>query len=162
MYLPENLRYLCSFYPSISYVCRKVGINRQQFNKYLSGRIKPSIYILMRTCDFFGVDIEELFLAPSKLKATLGARARGSGRDGDAGADRAKSFALSKIGAAFGGDPVGQRYLEEIRRLLLPLQLLLRRFWSRDPVGVSTASTTVSTSRASWNGSSTSRTQRDA
>ncbi|MBN9044288.1 MAG: helix-turn-helix transcriptional regulator [Rhizobiales bacterium] len=84
-FISVNLRYLCSFYPSISHVCRKIGVNRQQFNKYLSGQINPSIHVLKRTSDFFGVDIDEIFLPPSELRAIVeGHRAgRRTVSDGD-------------------------------------------------------------------------------
>ncbi|MGE3873809.1 MAG: hypothetical protein AB7F74_12715 [Parvibaculaceae bacterium] len=75
--IAENLRYLCSFYPSISHVCRKLGINRQQFNKYLSGRIIPSVHILKRTSDFFKVDVDEMFLPPAELRKIVEGRRDG-------------------------------------------------------------------------------------
>ena len=37
----ENLRLLCSHYASVAEVCRRIGMNRQQFNKYLSGASTP-------------------------------------------------------------------------------------------------------------------------
>ena len=37
-----NLKFLCGFYSSISEVCRRLEINRQQFNRYLSGKSFPS------------------------------------------------------------------------------------------------------------------------
>lgn len=57
-----NLRLLCSYYPSISEVCRKAGIGRQQFTKYLSGASFPSQRNLRLLCDFFGVDSYELLM----------------------------------------------------------------------------------------------------
>ena len=75
--IAENLRYLCSFYPSISHVCRKLEVNRQQFNKYLSGRIIPSIHILKRTSDFFKVDVDEMFLPPGELRKIVEGRREG-------------------------------------------------------------------------------------
>lgn len=76
--IAENLRYLCSFYPSISHVCRKLGVNRQQFNKYLSGRIIPSVHILKRTSDFFKVDVDEMFLPPAELRKIVEGRREGN------------------------------------------------------------------------------------
>jgi hypothetical protein len=35
--LKSNLRYLCGYHRSVAEVCRRVAINRQQFNKYLAG-----------------------------------------------------------------------------------------------------------------------------
>lgn len=58
----ENLRLLCSHYASVAEVCRRVGINRQQFNKYLSGASTPSLHTLRKICDFFGVEEGEIFL----------------------------------------------------------------------------------------------------
>lgn len=47
-----NLRLLCSYYPSIAEVCRRLTINRAQFNRYLSGRYRPSHAALQRICHF--------------------------------------------------------------------------------------------------------------
>ncbi len=66
--LRRNLRYLCSYYRSISEVCRKIGINRQQFNKYLDGSARPSAHNLKRICDFFGLEEYEILSPPPDLK----------------------------------------------------------------------------------------------
>ncbi len=58
----NNLRLVCSYYKSIAEVCRKIPINRSQFNKYLCGSSLPSKFILRRICDFFGVEEYEIFL----------------------------------------------------------------------------------------------------
>ena len=58
----ENLRYLCGFYPSISEVCRRLAINRQQFNKYLSGQVRPSRHNRRRMADFFGIQPDDFDL----------------------------------------------------------------------------------------------------
>lgn len=55
-----NLKFLCGFYPSVSEVCRKLDINRQQFNRYLGGDSMPSYKNLKKICDFFGVESEEI------------------------------------------------------------------------------------------------------
>ena len=39
--IAENLRLLSSYYKSVAEVCRRLDINRQQFNKYLSGQTAP-------------------------------------------------------------------------------------------------------------------------
>ena len=36
--LKANLRFLCAEKASTAQVCRDIGINQQQFSKYLSGR----------------------------------------------------------------------------------------------------------------------------
>ncbi len=59
----DNLRLLCSYDKSIAAVCRALGLNRQQFNKYLSGVVFPSRSNLRRICDYFGVTESEILLA---------------------------------------------------------------------------------------------------
>lgn len=51
---------LCSYGRSVSEICRRIGLNRQQFNKYLTGQTQPSLATLRRICDFFGVDEGEI------------------------------------------------------------------------------------------------------
>ncbi|MFC3117489.1 helix-turn-helix domain-containing protein [Jhaorihella thermophila] len=51
-----NLRELSRQYPSISELTRQLGINRTQFNRYLSGESFPRPDVLDRICTFFGVD----------------------------------------------------------------------------------------------------------
>lgn len=46
----NNLRLHCLEHSSIAEVCRQTGINRQQFNKYLSGRGVPNVHTLRRIC----------------------------------------------------------------------------------------------------------------
>lgn len=72
--LGANLRLLCSHYRSIAEVCRKLAINRAQFNKYLAGQSRPTPYNLKRICDFFGVEDYELLLPPEQFVRLLGAR----------------------------------------------------------------------------------------
>lgn len=54
--LPKNLRLLCSYHRSIAAVCRELGVNRSQFNRYLGGETMPSLRLMRRICDFFGVE----------------------------------------------------------------------------------------------------------
>jgi len=51
-----NLKQLCSSAKSISALCRDLGINRTQFNRYLSGESFPRPDVLHRICRFFDVD----------------------------------------------------------------------------------------------------------
>lgn len=67
--LGKNIRYLCSGYKSISEVCRRLEINRQQFNRYLAGQQTPSLYTLGRISAFFGVTMEELQLPHEAFRA---------------------------------------------------------------------------------------------
>ncbi|WP_282344076.1 MULTISPECIES: helix-turn-helix transcriptional regulator [Pseudomonas] len=69
-----NLKLLCSHYRSISEVCRKLAINRAQFNKYLNGQSRPTAYNLRRIGDFFGVEDYELGLPPEQFARLIGAR----------------------------------------------------------------------------------------
>ncbi|MFW3615554.1 XRE family transcriptional regulator [Billgrantia antri] len=65
-----NLKLATSYYPSVSEVCRKLRINRQQFMKYMAGTSFPSRYNLRRICDFFGFDEYE-FLMPHDQFSTI-------------------------------------------------------------------------------------------
>ncbi len=67
----SNLIFLCSYLPSISEVCRRININRAQFNKYVSGAVRPSRHNLRKICDFFGVEEYELLLPPDQLKKLI-------------------------------------------------------------------------------------------
>lgn len=69
--LPENLRLLCGYCPSVSYVCRAVGISRQQFTKYLSGKSTPSLSSFRKISDFFGVEETELLLPVEEFRAIV-------------------------------------------------------------------------------------------
>lgn len=51
-----NLRQLAQKYPSVSALCRQLGINRTQFNRYLVGESFPRPDVLDRICRFFKVD----------------------------------------------------------------------------------------------------------
>lgn len=55
-----NLRILAQAYPSISELSRQLGINRTQFNRYLSGESFPRPDVLARMCSFFDVDARVL------------------------------------------------------------------------------------------------------
>jgi len=73
-YLGANLKLLCSHYRSVAEVCRKLAINRGQFNKYLSGRSRPTAHNLKRICDFFGVEAYELGLPSEQFAQLIGMR----------------------------------------------------------------------------------------
>lgn len=72
--LGENLALLCSYHRSIAEVCRRIGINRQQFNKYLSGQSFPSQHNLRRICDFFGISPSEILLPSARLEHIIALR----------------------------------------------------------------------------------------
>jgi len=66
-----NLRTLAKRYPSISELSRQLGINRTQFNRYLSGESFPRPDVLDRICAFFDVDAR-ILLDPVESLATHG------------------------------------------------------------------------------------------
>lgn len=61
--LAANLRHLCAERPSVASICRDIGINHQQFSKYLSGRSRPSPNNLRRIARYFAVP-EALLTGP--------------------------------------------------------------------------------------------------
>ena len=63
-----NLRRLSAAYPSISNLCRELGINRTQFNRYLSGESFPRPDILHHICQFFDMDARVLLEPLDDLK----------------------------------------------------------------------------------------------
>lgn len=69
----RNLRELTKPYRSISGLCRELGINRTQFNRYLAGESFPRPEILAQICAFFEVDAQTL-LGPfvRRKKAQIG------------------------------------------------------------------------------------------
>ena len=72
----SNLAFLCSHHRSIAEVCRRLDMNRQQFNKYLSGQSRPSRANMRRICDFFGVTEAEMLLEPTQLRSLVSVRSR--------------------------------------------------------------------------------------
>lgn len=64
----RNLRNLSQNYPSVSELSRQLGINRTQFNRYLSGESFPRPDVLARICNFFGVDAR-ILLEPVEVLA---------------------------------------------------------------------------------------------
>lgn len=67
-----NLRLLADTYPSVSQLCRELGINRTQFNRYLSGESFPRPDVLHRICTFFDVDARILLEPIASLESKRG------------------------------------------------------------------------------------------
>ena len=67
----DNLRLVCGQYRSVAHVCRSLEMNRQQFNKYLSGKIYPSKHNLSRVCQFFKLSEEQLNMAPEAFRQVV-------------------------------------------------------------------------------------------
>lgn len=68
--LGANLRHLSKQAVSISALCRDLGINRTQFNRYLSGESFPRPDVLHRICSYFGVDARILLDPVEKIAAS--------------------------------------------------------------------------------------------
>ena len=66
----DNLRKLCEGHASVSGVCRALGINRTQFNRYMSGESFPRPDVLYRICAFFEVDSRILLEPVEEITAT--------------------------------------------------------------------------------------------
>ncbi len=65
-----NLRELSAKYASISDLSRQLGINRTQFNRYLSGESFPRPDVLARICAFFKVDARVLLEPVEQIGAS--------------------------------------------------------------------------------------------
>jgi len=76
---PRNLALLCSYAPSIAEVCRRLGMNRAQFNRYLAGSAMPSRRSLRRICDHFGVTEWELQLPHARFAEIVALKPKASG-----------------------------------------------------------------------------------
>jgi len=70
----ENLHHLCARERSVADICRRIDINRQQFNRYLSGANRPSAYNLQRICRFFEVQEHEMLLPHDAFVEQVGKR----------------------------------------------------------------------------------------
>ncbi len=58
-----NLRGKCYEHGTIADICRGIGMNRQQFNKYLAGTSIPNAVTLRKICGFLGVEEQSLFMS---------------------------------------------------------------------------------------------------
>lgn len=67
----ENLRFACATRRSISEICREIGLNRQQFNRYISGEARPSAHNLARIAKFFGVAAQDFDLPSGDFQIRL-------------------------------------------------------------------------------------------
>lgn len=63
--MSRNLQRLVAAIGSANFVSRELGINRQQFEKYLKGRSLPARTTLIRICAYFKISEEALF-SPSQ------------------------------------------------------------------------------------------------
>jgi transcriptional regulator with XRE-family HTH domain len=58
--LRVNLRLIAANHRSVSAFCRELGFNRQQFERYLSGKSRPSAHNLKRIADALEIPVEDL------------------------------------------------------------------------------------------------------
>ena len=70
----KNLRLLVSYSSSITEVCKRIKISRQQFTKYLSGKALPRLQSLQRICDHFGLEDWELLLPHQEFRNLIALR----------------------------------------------------------------------------------------
>ena len=66
--LAQNLLLLAESFDSISSFCSKVGVNRQQFNKYLAARHLPSQKVLFRIAKYFHMEVDDLAKDPEEFR----------------------------------------------------------------------------------------------
>lgn len=78
--LTENIRYLVSLLPSIAVASKRMGINRQQLNKYLNGSSAPSLRTMRKMATVFELPTEALMLPSQELRQRL-TRGAGAGPD---------------------------------------------------------------------------------
>jgi transcriptional regulator with XRE-family HTH domain len=76
----KNLRIACDQQRSVAHVCRLLEINRQQFNKYLSGQVFPSNHNLASICEFFDISKDTFLLPERDFQHVLDDQQRDSGQ----------------------------------------------------------------------------------
>ncbi|MBC9071922.1 helix-turn-helix transcriptional regulator [Thauera sp. CAU 1555] len=119
----RNLRLLCSYYRSIAEVCRRLGINRPQFNRYLSGRYLPAANTLRRFCDFFGVEEHEIMLPSAQFERLVQVRPRSSAAPATGAPEAPHLARLREIGSA-GLDKYLGYYFETYLSMACPGRIL--------------------------------------
>jgi transcriptional regulator with XRE-family HTH domain len=62
----ENLRRKSAEFGTIADLCRGIGVNRQQYNKYLAGTAIPNAITLRKICQFLNIQEYQLFLEEGK------------------------------------------------------------------------------------------------
>ena len=63
----ENLRWPCGLRKSVSFVARELGINRQQFGRYVNNKSYPNTHNLIAICDYFNVQAADFELPHSEF-----------------------------------------------------------------------------------------------
>lgn len=70
----DNLKFACATRQSISELCRAIGINRQQFNRYINSGTLPSAHNRLRIASFFGFQAEDFDLPSAAFRRKLEAK----------------------------------------------------------------------------------------
>src|SRR6185369_462072 len=83
--LSTNLRKLCREHGSVAAICREMGVNRQQFDRYLTMDALPNKATTERICGYFGIEEAELYRDPAS--ADISARPRAPGKPGSRSAE---------------------------------------------------------------------------
>lgn len=73
-----TLRALCTGRKTHAEICEGLGINRQQFSKYLAGHNLPSAFIIQKLVNYFDVSADVFFLSPSARRRMGRTRPRAS------------------------------------------------------------------------------------
>ena len=63
----KNLRWLCGLRRSVSFVARELGINRQQFGRYVNNKSYPNTHNLIAICDYFNVQAADFEMPHSQF-----------------------------------------------------------------------------------------------
>jgi hypothetical protein len=79
--LSTNLRALCREHGSVAAICREMGVNRQQFDRYLTMDALPNKATTDRICRYFHIEEAELYRDPATADMT--ARPRMGGKAGN-------------------------------------------------------------------------------
>lgn len=77
-----NLKQACSTQKSVSDLCRAIGVNRQQFNRYLNAGSLPSAHNLLKIAAAFGLDPDDFDLPHEAFQHKLGERRQPAIRQG--------------------------------------------------------------------------------
>lgn len=68
-HVSANLIQLAESFDSVAEFCRKLDVNRQQFNKYIAGQHVPAQKVIQKIARYFLMEPEDLFRAPADFKA---------------------------------------------------------------------------------------------
>lgn len=109
--LAENLRVLTGYGKSVADICRRAGVNRTQFNRYLAAETAPSLQSLRKLCDFFGVEESEILMPAADFRRLIRLRPPVL----DTGGDRAEVFSRQMFFSQAGPAAPEGWYLNYIR-----------------------------------------------